>query len=73
MTDLPELAPIAISGSYDDLSGKPSIPAKLSDLENDSAFITKNTSDLENYYIKSEVDTKIEELRLWMLAQMQQQ
>ena len=42
------------SGSYDDLSNKPTIPTKISDLTNDSSFITEhqdisgkaNTADL---------------------------
>lgn len=38
----PTLAAVATSGSYADLSNKPSIPAKTSDLTNDSGFITIN-------------------------------
>lgn len=34
------LAAVATSGSYNDLSGKPSIPTATSDLTNDSGFIT---------------------------------
>lgn len=33
------LATVATSGSYTDLSNKPSIPTKVSDLSNDSAFV----------------------------------
>ena len=36
------------------------IPAKTSDLTNDSGFITKAVSDLANYYLKSETLTKAE-------------
>ena len=36
----PSLATVATSGSYTDLSNKPSIPTKTSDLTNDSNFIT---------------------------------
>lgn len=46
-----------------DLSGyalKSDIPTKLSDLTNDSGFITKNVSDLVNYYKKTEVYSKSE-------------
>lgn len=43
------LADVATSGSYDDLTDKPSIPSKTSDLTNDSGFITKSVSDLTNY------------------------
>lgn len=38
--DTADLAEVATSGSYNDLSNKPSIPAKTSDLINDSGFIT---------------------------------
>lgn len=37
------LATVATSGNYSDLSGKPSIPAKVSDLQNDSGFISSYT------------------------------
>lgn len=43
------LADVATSGSYDDLTDKPSIPSKTSDLTNDSGFITKSVSNLTNY------------------------
>ena len=35
-----DLAPVAKSGSYNDLTNKPSIPSKVSDLSNDSGFQT---------------------------------
>ena len=35
-----DLAPVAISGDYDDLTDKPAIPTKTSDITNDSGFIT---------------------------------
>lgn len=38
----PTLAAVATSGSYADLSNRPSIPANTSDLTNDSGFITIN-------------------------------
>ena len=37
------------SGSYNDLTNKPDIPSKTSDLTNDSGYITKDTNDLINY------------------------
>jgi hypothetical protein len=40
----PSLAPVATSGSYTDLTSKPSIPSKVSDLTNDSGFLTGITS-----------------------------
>ena len=36
-----------------------SIPKKLSDLENDKEFIRKDVSDLNNYYLKSLIDEKL--------------
>lgn len=36
------------------------MPTKVSDLENDSGFVTKIVSDLTNYYTKSETYTKAE-------------
>jgi len=38
------LATVATSGSYNDLSNKPTIPSKTSDLTNDSGFITSDTT-----------------------------
>lgn len=49
------LATVATSGSYADLSNKPSIPTKTSDLTNDSGFIT--TSALSGYATTTYVDT----------------
>ena len=39
----PNLATVATSGAYNDLSGKPTIPSKTSDLTNDSNFLTSST------------------------------
>ena len=38
------LATVATSGSYNDLSNKPTIPSKTSDLTNDSGFITSDNT-----------------------------
>ena len=38
--DIADLAEVATSGSYNDLSNKPTIPTKTSELDNDSGFIT---------------------------------
>lgn len=38
------LASVATSGSYNDLSNKPTIPSKTSDLTNDSGFITSDNT-----------------------------
>lgn len=43
LTPAVELATVATSGSYLDLSNKPTIPTKVSDLTNDSGFITSFT------------------------------
>ena len=43
LTPAVELATVATSGSYLDLSNKPTIPTKVSDLTNDSGFITGYT------------------------------
>lgn len=40
------------SGSYNDLTNKPTIPSKTSDLQNDSGFLTQHQS-LSNYVEKS--------------------
>lgn len=37
-----DLAAVATSGSYNDLSNTPSIPTKVSDLDNDSGFLTQH-------------------------------
>ena len=48
ITDFPSLATVATSGSYSDLSNKPTIPSKTSQLSNDSGFLTSHQS-LSNY------------------------
>lgn len=58
------------SGSYNDLTNKPTIPTKTSDLTNDSGFITSNsvptkTSDLTNdsgFVTSSSIPTKTSDL-----------
>ena len=44
ITDFPTLATVATSGSYNDLTNKPSIPSKTSDLTNDSNFISTSST-----------------------------
>lgn len=44
ITDFPSLATVATTGDYDDLSDKPTIPTKVSDLNNDSGFISADSS-----------------------------
>lgn len=53
--NLNDLSNVAYSGSYIDLSNKPNIPTKTSELINDSNFVSN--SDLsESYYNKSQTD-----------------
>lgn len=58
--DISDLSDVAFSGSYTDLTNKPTIPTKVSDLQNDSGFITNTVNNLTNYYLKSETYTKTE-------------
>lgn len=67
-----DLATVATSGDYDDLSNKPSIPTNTSDLNNNSGFVTLNdfdipskTSDLTNdsgFITSSDVPTSTSDL-----------
>ena len=57
--DTSSLSSVATSGSYTDLSDKPSIPTNTSDLTNDSGFIDKDVNNLTNYDTSTAVDTKI--------------
>lgn len=43
------LSTVATSGSYNDLSNKPTIPTQTSQLTNNSGFITKDVDNLTNY------------------------
>ena len=55
-----DLAIVATSGSYTDLTNKPTIPDSTSDLINDSGFITTAVNNLSNYYTKNETYTQAE-------------
>ena len=44
----PNLADVAYTGNYNDLTGTPYIPEKVSDLDNDKQFINKYTNELTN-------------------------
>ncbi len=46
----------SFSGDYNDLENTPIIPKKLSELENDTNFLTEHQS-LEDYALKSEIPT----------------
>lgn len=47
------------SGSYNDLTNKPTIPDSTSDLTNDSGFITSSVNNLTNYYTKTTIDSSL--------------
>ena len=51
------LSDVAFSGDYEDLSDKPTIPTKTSDLDNDSGFITKDVNDLTYYTLSSNLSS----------------
>ena len=52
-SDLPTLATVATTGSYNDLSDTPTIPTTISELTNDSGFITSaDLPDTSNYMVK---------------------
>lgn len=50
----------SFSGAYDDLTGKPTIPSKTSELDNDAGFITNAA--LEPYAKTADVPTKTSQL-----------
>ena len=56
----PNFSSVAYSGLYSDLIGRPTLPTKLSELENDVNFVNKNTNALTNYYNKEQLDEIIE-------------
>lgn len=55
--DKSELSNVAFSGSYEDLTNKPTIPTKTSELTNDSGYITKDVDDLTNYTKTSDLSS----------------
>lgn len=57
---LNDLATVATSGSYNDLTSKPTIPTQTSQLTNNSGFITNSVNNLTNYYKKTETYTQTE-------------
>jgi len=58
--NIANLATVATTGSYADLSNTPTIPTALSDLTNDEGFIDNTVNNLTNYYLKSETYTQAE-------------
>lgn len=55
ITSKPEFKPVATTGSYNDLTDKPTIPTKVSELENDSNYLT---SVPEEYVTETELAGK---------------
>ena len=47
------------SFSWDDITGKPTVPSTTSQLYNDSGYITKDVNNLTNYYTKTTIDNKV--------------
>lgn len=47
-SDINGLARVATTGSYVDLYDTPSIPTKISELENDAGYVTSTTGEIEN-------------------------
>lgn len=47
------------SFSWDDITGKPTIPSTTSQLYNDSGYITKDVNNLTNYYTKTTIDSTV--------------
>lgn len=62
------LATVAKSGSYNDLSGKPTIPTKVSDLTNDSSYITDSYA-TQNFEAKAWRGTQAEYDNLTVIEQ----
>lgn len=58
LKNLPQL----FSGNYADLSGKPNIPSRTSDLQNDSGFLTQH-QDISQKADKSEIPSKTSDLQ----------
>jgi hypothetical protein len=61
-----DLATVATSGSYTDLSNKPTIPTKTSELTNDSNYV--NSSTLANYATTSQLNTKANQSDVYLKA-----
>lgn len=61
-----DLAAVATSGSYTDLSNKPTIPTKTSELTNDSNYV--NSSTLANYATTSQLNTKANQSDVYLKA-----
>ena len=49
-----------LTTKLNDYALKTSIPTKTSQLTNDSGFINKSVNNLDNYYKKTEIDTKVQ-------------
>lgn len=61
-TKTSDLSSVATSGSYNDLTDKPTIPTiptNVSAFTNDANYITNSVSDLTNYYNKTYIDETV--------------
>ena len=58
--DMPDDETLSETISVKGEKGERGDPTKLSQLDNDTGFITKNVSDLTNYYSKSTTDDLLE-------------
>lgn len=56
-TKTSDLSNVALTGDYNDLTNKPTIPTKTSDLTNDSGFITNTVNNLTNYTLSSSLSS----------------
>lgn len=57
ITDFPQLAEVATSGDYNDLENTPSIPTKISELQNDSGFVTASYHDTTKQDVINDLNT----------------
>lgn len=58
--DVSDLSTVATSGSYNDLSNKPTIPTNTSQLTNNSGFITKDANDLTYYTLATNTGSYVD-------------
>ena len=59
----PTLATVATSGDYTDLTNTPTIPTKVSDLQNDSGFLTTETDPV--FTASAAADIEAEDIDYW--------
>lgn len=62
-----DLSTVATSGNYNDLNSKPTIPTNVSDLNNDSGFITNTVNNLTNYYTQTQINNLISTIPIFSI------